>query len=296
LATVLGLFDKKLYTLKAFKSNLVSKKEFIQSWLKLLIIITVLILSILKENENSLKEQKSLKAKILEAANQKTRDSLNAVIYNDSLAMFANKNADSLKQFSSRNSDSLKSYSSNIIKLLAKYNLKYDTTTNNIFKRIDTTKNKQEPFITYSPSDSKPFTHKQIHDTLFFYPTICNSGHSPAFDVNIKAYYLFVLDKYTLEYKKPIFEFIHTEISDNPISNMLELAENNSYIPDFKFDSANKRQFILLLGTYKNQLGEVKTLELCYNWVNGKNIWGTNDGIKDKVKSAHFDAKRLKYF
>ncbi len=241
LATVLGLFDKKLYPFKAFKSKLISKKELIQSWLKLSIIITVLILSILKENENSLKEQESLKVKILQEVNQKKRDSLNAVRYNDSLTIFANKNADSLKQFSSRNSDSLKSYSSNLIKLLGSYNLKYDSVTNNIFKRIDTTKNKQEPFITYSPSDSKPFTHKQVHDTVFFYPTICNSGHSPALDVNIKAYYLFDLaNLLAVEYKKPIFEFSHTEVSDNPISNVLQLTENSSFIPDLKFDSTNK--------------------------------------------------------
>ena len=264
------------------KSN---RKEYLKSWGRFILLLTVAILTKVNEVSESKEKQIQLKEK-------NYTDSLRAAQYIDSLKKFSTAHSDSLKVFSKRNSDSIKVFSSSIVKSLAEYHLKYDSSTNKIKKAIDTARNKQEPSITYALGD-EPIKHRQSHDTFYIYPAIYNAGQSVAKRINYKAYFISLKNGVFHEYFEPIFILNSTELG----SGLTTTVSNGSkcYISNFNFDKKNSMQFLLILGSYSNEDGKTKPISICYKWNSVDLKWGISTD-EENIGKLHYNIKEVRYF
>lgn len=272
ITTAISAFlDKKIITHFPKKSEKKERKEFYLSWAKLAVIISITVFSFFNDAHQKTEKETDKNA-------EQKRDSTNAAKY----------------------ADSLKSFSSNIVNLLGKYNLKYDSATNKIKQAIDTTKVRQEPYISFINEDlfdNQVLKHKQSNDTLFFSIALENRGNLPAYNLTYSTYFITYDESEDLFREYPTYSN-YRKLNINLAVNEYLININNAYITGYKIDSACKRhQIFYLKGRYfvDDKNGIEKKFKLGYEWNCHIMKWVYFNDINKLNSLDYVHSKMIKY-
>ncbi len=261
-------------------------KPTLVGWIFISMIFFSFRLSSVKENKQALEKQHQKEADTATAGQNKRElihiEDKNALeiahavgIAKDETNAQAQKNAETMSDiFTGKTREILSDASA------TKSYLKH--TIDSLQRKLDSLKG--EPDIIHA---AESIIIQQSRDTCYIRPAFRNNGKEKAKNFHIYAYYIYSQDGSNFEFHSPITFLDGGDVG----GDQTYIAQNVANIPDFHFDSSKNYQYILMLGSYGNEI----PIELCYSWDIEVRKW-TISGLLDKVKKAHYDVQHLKYF